>query len=300
MPRAPSRPSAGSTPNPSCGRSCFRLSTSARNDRVDGYAFEDQCYLANAARVKAGFAKLSATQWTAADSDPAAVRAVWEAIRSTRRPKRPARKRPSALVRRNGSRKQRVGRRASFRRRAGHARRTGRDHSGIRAVSAVNGLHHAYVACGDPALQFLLVLQGVGWVGQFRKLVESRADGQRAFSIMDLEPIGDAQPLDGMIQATFAAVPSKVDEAASRVVQLADRPGSRQAFLSAAVRTTLAKGDEVHFYKFLAAILEDTPQVSAQWQPRFLAASVHYMKGPANAEPAAIKRAREAMRTLPA
>ena len=96
---------------------------------------------------------------------------------------------------------------------------------------------------------------------------------------------------------SLAAIAS---EAASRVMKLATDPGSRQAFLSAAVRTTLAKGDEVHFYKFLAAILEDTALVGAQWQPRFLAASVHYMKGPSNAEPIAIKRAREAMRALPA
>jgi len=270
-----------------------------KDRKVDGYAFEDQCYLANAARVKAGFGKLSASPWTASDSDPSAVRALWEAIRSTS---------PEEACAEAGKRL--VGGTAgansvwdAVHLSAAELAMRGAPAAtiqGIHTVSAVNGLHHAYVACGDPSLQFLLVLQGVGWVGQFRKLVESRADRQRAFSIMDMEPLGEGGPQDRRIEETFAAVPSKVDEAASRVMKLATDPGSRQAFLSAAVRTTLAKGDEVHFYKFLAAILEDTALVGVQWQPRFLAASVHYMKGPSNAEPIAIKRAREAMRALPA
>ncbi len=62
----------------------------------------------------------------------------------------------------------------------------------------------------------------------------------------------------------------------------------------------ISKADEVHQFKYLAALIEDTPRVSAEWQARLLAAMVYYMKSPTDAEPAPMKRAREALRGLAA
>jgi len=66
----------------------------------------------------------------------------------------------------------------------------------------------------------------------------------------------------------------------------------------AALRHTTAKVDEVHYFKYIAALIEDVPLASPEWQPRLLASSVYYLKGPADAEPAPMKRAREALRSL--
>jgi hypothetical protein len=38
--------------------------------------------------------------------------------------------------------------------------------------------------------------------------------------------------------------------------------------------------------------------VSAEWQPHLLASAVYYVKGSGDPEPAAMKRAREALRAL--
>ena len=72
----------------------------------------------------------------------------------------------------------------------------------------------------------------------------------------------------------------------------------RQAFFASALRFTASKVSEVHYYKFLAALLEDVPLVSAEWQPHLLASAVYYVKGSGDPEPVAMKRAREALRAL--
>ena len=66
-----------------------------------------------------------------------------------------------------------------------------------------------------------------------------------------------------------------------------------------ALRFTAAKINEVHYYKYLAALIEDVPLVSAEWQPHLLATTVYYVKGSNDPEPATMKRAREALRALP-
>jgi hypothetical protein len=40
----------------------------------------------------------------------------------------------------------------------------------------------------------------------------------------------------------------------------------------------LAKADEVHYYKYLGALIEDVPLVSPEWQRHLLAATVYYPK----------------------
>ena len=78
-------------------------------------------------------------------------------------------------------------------------------------------------------------------------------------------------------------------------MRLAGDLPSRQAFLSRALRLTVGKADEVHYYKYLAALIEDVPLVSPEWQPHLVAASLYYMKRSTDPEPDAVKRARQAL-----
>ena len=89
-----------------------------------------------------------------------------------------------------------------------------------------------------------------------------------------------------------------MEAAAGRVFRLGRELQGRQAFFASALRFTASKVSEVHYYKFLAAVIEDVPLVSAEWQPHLLASAVYYVKGSADPEPAAMKRAREALRAL--
>ena len=169
---------------------------------------------------------------------------------------------------------------------------------GIHAVTSANALHYACLTAADPQVRFLLLLQAVGWMGQYRTWLGTRPDGLRHFSITDLEPSTEATPLDRSLAEIFAGIPANPDASAVRVLRLASDPGHRQAFLSTALRLTSAKVNEVHYYKYLAALIEDIPLVSPEWQPHLAAATVYYLKGSNDPDPVPMKRAREALRSL--
>ncbi len=157
---------------------------------------------------------------------------------------------------------------------------------GIHAVSSANALRYAYTMASDPRTRLLLTLQGVGWMCQFRQYGEQVEGGLRRFAITDLEPAeGDV----------FPAIPAKLDTAASQALAMARGLPGRQQLLSGLIRLNVAKANEVHYYKYLAALLEDIGQVSPEWQPYLCAAAVYYAKGPADAEPEAMRLARAAL-----
>jgi hypothetical protein len=257
-----------------------------KEQKVNGYALDDQTYANNLKRIKP-----IPGSWMAAEAEPAAARAVLDAIRHAA---------PDEACAEVASRIAKGSCSAATIFDAVHLAaaelvmrvRAGGLIAGIHAVTAANGLHHAFVAASDAPTRQLLALQAVGWMGQFRHWAGSRPDGLRSFSITEMEPASEAKS----VEATINEVSGNRDLAAASVFRLAS--SAKQSYLSEALRLTVAKADEVHYYKYLAALVEDVPLVSATWQPRLLAASVYYMKTPRDAEPAAMKRAREALRGL--
>jgi hypothetical protein len=133
-------------------------------------------------------------------------------------------------------------------------------------------------------------------MGQFRKAAEAREENLRDIKITALEPSAD----DGKLEDIFAGIPAKIDESATQVMRLSRDVQARQAFLTAALRLMLSKADEVHYYKYLAALIEDIPMASPQWQPHLAAAVVYYAKGAGDSDSVPMKRAREALKGLPA
>jgi hypothetical protein len=172
--------------------------------------------------------------------------------------------------------------------------------SSIHAVTSANALHYAYLSAPDPQVRLLLMLQAAGWMGQFRTAAGARPGNLRPFAITELEPGSDDTPVDRAIGETFADIPKDVDAAAGRVFRLGRELSGRQAFFASALRFTASRVSEVHYYKFLAALVEDVPLVSPEWQPHLVASAVYYVKGSGDPEPAAMKRAREALRGLSA
>jgi hypothetical protein len=172
--------------------------------------------------------------------------------------------------------------------------------AGIHAVTACNALHHAYLSAADAKLRLLLLLQAVGWMGQFRTWSESRESDLRTLAVTSMEPAASPGDLDQTLSKIFEENRSDPDGSASRVFRLAAELPARQKFLSAALGLTLSKADEVHYYKYMAALIEDIQLVSPEWQPHMLAAVVHYMKGSKDPQPAWAKRAAEALPALQA
>jgi hypothetical protein len=266
-----------------------------REQQMNGYALDDQCYPANLKRVKDSFARLG-DSWAADQADPAATRGILTAIRESA---------PDAACGDVAARllKGKTGAgavwdavhlaAAELRMRASG----GAALSSIHAVTAANALHYAYLSALDPQVRFLLLLQGVGWMGQFRTAASARPENLRSLEIANLEPSQSA-PLDRALAETFAGIPKDVDAAAARVFGLARELPGRQAFFASALRFTASKVTEVHYYKFLAALIEDVPLVNTEWQPHLAATAVYYVKGSGDPEPAAMKHAREALKGL--
>lgn len=162
--------------------------------------------------------------------------------------------------------------------------------TGIHAVTSTNGLHHCYLAASDPRTRHLILLQAVGWLSQFRTQATAAVkDLPRKFDITELEPAA-------AVSNPLAAAAADPNSAAAQVMRLAGNMEARQSFQSEAVRLTLGKADEVHYYKYLASLIEDVPLVSPDWQAHLLAATVFYTKGPDDPEPAPMRQARELLR----
>jgi hypothetical protein len=257
--------------------------------QVNGYALEDQCYGGNLKRVKDSFSRLN-DDWVSGQAETVGARSILGAIRESTPGEacdvtvRLLKGKTSAATVWDAVHLAA----AELRMRASGGAALGSIHS----VTSANALHYAYLAAPDPQVRYLLLLQAVGWMGQFRTFAGTKPENLRAFSITEMEP----SPESATVAEIFAGIPSKPADAAARTFRLVREQPARQAFLSTALRYTAAKINEVHYYKYLAALMEDIPQVSAEWQPHLLATTVYYVKGSNDPEPAAMKRAREALR----
>ena len=144
---------------------------------------------------------------------------------------------------------------------------------GVHAVTSCNGLYHAYLSASDPAVRLLILLQSVGWMGQFRIWAETRKDNVRPLSIEDLKPSATEVNSESALADVFKTDGSNLDDSFARVMRLTRTVEGRRAFLKTAMQITVGKADEVHYYKYLASLAEDIPLVSPEWQP-YLSAAV--------------------------
>lgn len=230
-----------------------------KEQKVNGYAFDDQCYGGNLKRMDA-FPRLDAN-WTSDRAEAGAARKVLASIRESS-PDDACAEAANRIV------KDKMSAAtvwdavhlaaAELRMRASG----GAALASVHAVTSANALRYAYLTAADQRTRFLLTLQGVGWMTQFRAFASARPENLRAFAITDLDA------------------------------------SAKQPALSDAIRNTVSKVNEVHYYKYLAALIEDIPMMSAEWQPHLLATVPYYTKTAADPETPAMKRAREALKAL--
>jgi hypothetical protein len=261
-----------------------------REQQVNGYGFDNQCYAGNLKRQREAFPKLD-DGWVAEGADAAATRSLLGVLREAS-PEEACADVAARLVKRqtaagavwdavhlsSAELRMRLGRGGAI--------------VGLHAVTSANALRHAWLAAAAPQTRFLMLLQAAGWIAQFRRWAEMRDNGLRKFSIAEMEPAAAGST----VEDTLSGIPSDLDGAASRVLRLAREQPGRQEFFTASLRSTIAKADEVHYYKYAAALVEDIPLVNAEWQPHLAAAMVWYMKGAKDPESGVIKRAREALK----
>jgi hypothetical protein len=143
----------------------------------------------------------------------------------------------------------------------------------------------------------LLLLQAVGWMGQFNALAASEKE-LADWKITEMAPGDLPADTDKAVAQTLADLGTRPDAAAGKVFRLARDPAAANTFMTAVRRLTFAKADEPHYYKYPVALFEDQRLVSPAWQPYILPATVYFVKDSSAPDSPVMQRARDAVRSL--
>ena len=178
----------------------------------------------------------------------------------------------------------------------------------IHAVTTTNALRYGFDCCGDDRTRLLMLLQGVGALGDVF-IRPAQKEGQlRNMDLLDLRPEkGEDAPT---VQTVFATLPFKdarhvesdpgerrASDAACRLAMavLAD-PANAKPFQQAARSLLCAKASiDPHDVKYPAAAFEDAYRVAPEWRAHVLASSVHALHGSNSKDSRVLVQAREAL-----
>jgi hypothetical protein len=245
-----------------------------KTQEVNGYTFENQSYEANVDRIEVYGRRLPG-DWTRAGAHPSATREVLEILRSGEFPRAIDR---SLELLQQGT----VGAGAIWdaaHLAAGELMMRQPGIYGIHTVTSLNALRYAYEMSARRRNRLLLLMQGLGWMGQFANFMGKTQAGLGPTQITDL-PAADL-PADSpaALQSIFETLAKEPAQAAAQAQAYARRGGDLAAFAGVAKGLVVRKQSDAHHYKYSTAVFEDLTLVSPEWRPQLLATSVYYLRG---------------------
>lgn len=262
-------------------------------ERVNSYAYEDQCYAANSELARRHTARLPA-DWTAyLPSGKNATEEVLALVRDGKTTE--ACVRTAALL-------------ADGKASANHLwdavhlaagelmmRRPGI--YGIHTVTSVNGLRYGFRMAREDETRLLLLLQGVGWMSQFANFMsESPEFGDTEITV--LHPSEQPSDQSKAVRLILSELADDPGAAAKQAFGHAERYPEPHALEQSAKSLIFRKGTDAHDYKYAAAIFEDYRLVSPRWRPHMLATAVYNLRGSTEPDSKLMLRAGEAIRQL--
>lgn len=150
---------------------------------------------------------------------------------------------------------------------------------GIHTVTSANALHFAYRAAAEPVNRLVLLLQGIGWMCQFRNFMASRPQSLSETRITDLAPAEIPAASEAAAEEILATLSNDPAAAAPKALAYARQHPEPTDFARHARQLIFRKAADPHHYKYAAAIFEDYELVSPGWRPQMLATSVYYLRG---------------------
>ncbi len=166
------------------------------------------------------------------------------------------------------------------------------DNNELHMNTGMNALHYEFRACVDPEVRLMTLMRAVTWMsepwGAARNIEPSR-------TILHLEP-ADIPALPQVAAEEILASSATDGHAVGKALAFARQHPDSQALWQARRRLIFAKGNDAHPYKYLAAIWEDTHQVSTEWRSHMFATSLAGNTGEQPPDSPIILRAREALR----
>ncbi len=161
----------------------------------------------------------------------------------------------------------------------------------LHACTTTNALHHAFRHAADDSTRRFLLLQNASFLPLFR----DDAGAAGGIEIDRFEALTDKPAAGEALDQIFAGLATDRMLAARRTLAYLDAGGAPKSFTDAAQRLIYLKGTDSHDYKFSSAIIEDYQSISPAFRNRFLAASVHWLKGSSEPESPLVARSRAAL-----
>jgi hypothetical protein len=261
------------------------------NERVNNYAFEDQCFLANEERVKN--ANRLPGDWSAGDENSAVTRELLDVMRSG--DFEAACETAIDLLSSGKSGATSLWDAVHLMSAELMMRQPGI--YGIHTVTSVNALRYSYGESSNPETRLLMLLQAIGWMCQFRNFMSSANQGLNDVQITSMEPAELPADSATAIEEIFAEVGVNPQLAAAKTFAFAGQHDATQ-FADFARELILLKNREVHGLKYPVAIFEDHNLVSPTWGPHMLATSVYYLPGSSQPDSPVMQKAREIVRSV--
>ena len=263
-------------------------------ERVNAYAFEDQCYLANLGRARKAARQMPA-DWAERDSDASATKDILDAIRAgntddaceeTVRQLTAGKLHASSVW-------------DSAHLAAGELMMRRPGIYGIHTVTSINALHYAFRAAGDRQSRLLILLQATGWMSQFANFM-SKSEEFGSTKITDLAETAKEgrSNKDDLAAEILSSLASEPVEAARKAYRLAVIDPDPTRFRQAARNLLFRKATDAHDFKYAAAIFEDYALVSPQWRPSMLATAVYNLRGSEHPDSRVMRQARESVQSL--
>lgn len=165
---------------------------------------------------------------------------------------------------------------------------------GVHTVTSTNALRYAYDTARTSRIKMLL--QAVGWLGQFRQFMGKQRSGLRDIRINDFKASNTSDVPN--IESIFDKVGRKPDEAAQTTFDYAAAGLSPKSFAANARALIFRKGTDAHDYKYSTAMFEDYFKVSPAWRPHMLATSVYNLRGTQAKDSSTMTRAKAAIQKV--
>lgn len=158
--------------------------------------------------------------------------------------------------------------------------------------TGMNALHYAFRSCIDPNVRLTTLMRAVTWTANPWALARDIEDSNM---LINLTP-ADIPALPKVAAEEILNSSATDDHAVAKAFAFARQHPNSAALWQAQRRLVFAKEGDAHAYKYLAAIWEDSQQVSVDWRAHMIASSVAGNTGELRADSPVLLRAREALR----
>lgn len=168
----------------------------------------------------------------------------------------------------------------------------------LHAVTSSHGLHYAYRNSAVPLTRLILLLQGAGWVIQFRDFIETQPELPAKVDLTVLTRAPIEQEADLAAKDIFHALPKNVPAATNMAYAYGKQFLTDEAFKRMARELVAKKGTDAHDYKYAAAMLDLMTWMHPEWKPQMLATAVQHLPGVRSADPELIVKAKAALKNF--